>query len=107
MAMLLTLQTAFLNWDNYQRTQLLNWTSPGTMCTGWQGVQCNTAGAVIGLNFSAPSPEPPQRPRALEGVANLTVHSSQPIALQGADLACGTHTFPAGLPLDVCGAPLL
>ena len=91
MQKLLTLQTAFSNWDIYQRTQGLNWTSTATMCTGWQGVQCNTAGNVIGLNFSAPDIEPPQRLRALEGVTNMTVHSSQPIALQGADLACLTH----------------
>lgn len=86
MAVLLTLQTAFSNWDIYQRTQGLNWTSPATMCTGWQGVQCNTAGSVIGLNFSAPTPDPPQRLRALEGVTNMTVHSSEPIALQGFSL---------------------
>ena len=94
MQKLLTLQTAFSNWDIYQRTQGLNWTSPATMCTSWQGVQCNTAGSVIGLNFSAPVPDPPQRLRALEGVTNLTVHSSEPIALQGAGLVCLVHMFP-------------
>ena len=107
MAMLLTLQTALPNWDIYHRTQLLNWTSTATMCTGWRGVQCNTAGAVIGLNFSAPGPDIPQRPRALEGVANMTVHGSQPIALQGAGLACGMQIFPVRLSLVDCGPPLL
>ncbi len=94
MAVLLTLQTAFSNWGIYERTQMLNWTSPATMCTGWQGVQCNTAGSVIGLNFSAPDLAPPQRLRALEGVTNVTVHTSLPIALQGANSTPLIHTFP-------------
>lgn len=102
MAVLLTLQTAFSNWDIFQRTQQLNWTSPGTMCTGWQGVRCNNAGAVTGLNFSSPDPDPPQRPRALEGVTNYTVHSSQPICLHGGNPASVIQTVTFELSAHAC-----
>ena len=102
MAVLLTLQTAFSNWDIFQRTQQLNWTSPSTMCTGWQGVRCNNAGAVIGLNLSSPDPDPPQRPRALEGVTNSTVHSSQPICLHGGNPASLIHKVTFKLSAHSC-----
>lgn len=88
--MLLTLTKVIPNWDIFARTQSLNWTTTATMCQSWQGVQCQGP-YVIGLNFSEPDPDKPQRPPILQGVDNVTVHGSMPIALQGAPLS---HRLP-------------
>ena len=86
MAVLLALTKVIPNWDIFARTQSLNWTSTTTMCQSWQGVQCQGP-YVTGLNFSGPDPGEPKRPPILEGVDNVTVHGSMPIALQGALLS--------------------